>query len=234
MKIRLYIKQKISLKEKIELESEKAHYLKNVLRAKTGQKIYIFNEDDGEFEALLICEKFVFVNPVMFVKPAEILKKKIHLAFANIKNNLVADVLNSCTQTGIYSFFPMITEFTINKNFSHERGLKIIEEASEQCERITMPKLDKILQLSEILANIKNKGLILFCDEKANFEKNKLIEVAKDFENIFIFIGPEGGFSEKERILLKSEGAETISLSPFILRAETASLCASFFAYTFL
>jgi 16S rRNA (uracil1498-N3)-methyltransferase len=228
MKIRIYALNSINIGDDFELSEEKSHYIKNVLRLKTGDKINIFNERDGEFEGIILVEKkSCLVKPIKFVREDESFRKaKVNLVFANIKNNLVADVLNSCTQIGVDAFFPIITKHTTNAHFSLERGRKIIEEASEQCERIAPPILHPISSFKQLLEKLSPDAFLLFCDEKANFKLNKIKQInAKEF---YIFIGPEGGFCEEERELLIEKGTNRVSLGKFILRAETASICASF------
>lgn len=48
--------------------------------------------------------------------------------------------------------------------------------------------------------------------------------MAKRPKNIAIFIGPEGGFSEKEKEQMIKSGAQAVSLGKNILRTETAAI----------
>jgi 16S rRNA (uracil1498-N3)-methyltransferase len=228
MKVRLFISNSINIGLQVKLDEDKSHYLKSVLRLQTGDKIFIFNQDDGEFEAVLLLEKnFSLVNPVKLVKNKYIKAGiKINLVFANIKNNLVADVLNSCTQVGVDEFFPIITKHTTNPHFSLERAKKIAEEATEQCGRMNLPNIHPICTFKEFLNRIPLNSFLLFCDEKADFDFNQIANI--NAKEVYIFVGPEGGFCEEEREALIKIGANKISLGKFILRAETASLCASF------
>ena len=49
-----------------------------------------------------------------------------------------------------------------------------------------------------------------------------------EIRSIGLFVGPEGGWDEKEISLAKETGFKIVSLGPLILRAETAALLASF------
>jgi len=65
---------------------------------------------------------------------------------------------------------------------------------------------------------------ILFCDEAMVGQSPDLPTDAGPWA---IFIGPEGGFSERERDRLRGmENAHAISLGPRILRADTAAVAA--------
>lgn len=228
MKVRIYVKDKITLGSCVLAPSSKVNYIQNVLKLKTGFSIFIFNEIDGEFEGKVIYEKKnILINVIKFIKPKEgVPNYKINLIFANIKNNLVADVLNSCTQIGVNEFFPITTKRTTNHHFSLSRAEKIVEEAVEQCGRICIPRINPISSFNTIISKIQQDDTIIFCDENANFSPfTSKIEIKK---SVFIFIGPEGGFSDEERDILKLKNAYIISLNKFILRAETASICATF------
>ena len=231
MKVRLYIKANLHLNSLIELTDEsKRNYINNVLKLKTGFKVFIFNETDGEFEGTILVEKkSTFIKIIKHIKqPEKQENTKINLVFANIKNNLVSDVLNSCTQIGVSEFFPITTKHTTNHHFNLERGGKIIEEAVEQSKRIIVPKIHKIQTFSNVLKNIQQDDTIIFCDEKSSSTELEILTKIKNTKAIFIFIGPEGGFSDEEREVLKLKNAITVSLGKFILRAETASICATF------
>ena len=232
MKVRLYLNLPIQYNQLVELNKEKSHYIQNVLRLKNAAVINVFNEKNGEFTAIVqIHKKQVNLKILEQTRHADTESKvKVNLAFANIKNNLTSDILNSCTQIGIDSFFPIITQNTVNHNFSTSRGLKILEEATEQSNRLIPPKLHDIQTFIKLVKNLKETDLIIFCDEKSiNNKSDQDIEISNNIKNIYIFIGPEGGFTKQERQdLLNLSNTQVINLGKFILRAETAAICASF------
>jgi 16S rRNA (uracil1498-N3)-methyltransferase len=231
MKVRLYILQSLKVGDVIFIPDNKIHYIQNVLKLKTSFKVFIFNEEDGEFEGMILqhekTPKIKIIQPVS--SPTQSCKIKINLVFANIKNNLTSDVLNACTQIGIDGFYPIITQRTTNHHFSLDRAKKIVEEAIEQCGRTSVPHINPLLKFADIFDTIKENDTIIFCDEKPNYNQNEF-KTNNVGERIFIFIGPEGGFNEEERNLLYSKNPYTFNLGKFILRAENASICASFLA----
>ena len=230
MKVRLYIKQFLEVGAEITLESEDCHYIKTVLKLKANDTVFAFNSQEGEFLTKVCLKKSdIYLKVVEFVKAVEGQPKQVHLFFANIKNNLVGDILNSCTQVGVTNFTPIITKHTVNHHFSVVRGQKIIKEACEQSGRILLPELSDIINFKKALESVANFPIILFCDENS---AGKLSQIKTEgHSKIAIFVGPEGGFSEEERNqLAELKGAITISLGSFILKAETACVCASFLA----
>lgn len=229
MKIRLYIKNNLQEGAEIELSPEDSHYLQNVLRVQTSDEIFAFNPQDGEFLAICIKAKnTVKLKINSLVKPCIPEERQIHLFFGNIKNNLVSDVLNACTQIGVTEFTPMLTKYTVNRFFNLERGEKIIKEACEQSERITIPKLNDLANFQDVCKNLSKYEAVLFCDEKSIPARQVL---RNNYNKIAILIGCEGGFAEEERKLISSlSNAHTINLGKYILKAENACACACFLA----
>ena len=111
-------------------------------------------------------------------------------------------------------------------------------EAAEQSERLTLPKLNEVVNLNNFLKDFpKDRGLI-FCNEN---DKN-LPSVFKALENkssIFkkwaILVGPEGGFSETEtKEILSISSTIPVSLGKRILRSDTATTAALFAVQSFI
>ena len=113
-----------------------------------------------------------------------------------------------------------MTERTVVRKLNEKRINKIIAEASEQSNRLNIPKLEKITKLENFLKSNQNTNII-FGD--LNTEKTK-INLEKN-EPICILIGPEGDFSLKEReIILKQKKIIPLKINKNILRSETAAI----------
>ena len=231
MKVRLYKKCSLQIGLEVGLEAEEFHYFKNVLKLQTGEKVFLFNEQDGEFEGIVFfSKKECLVKLQKLVKmPEKPGEFRLHLALALIKNNALSEVLNKCTQVGVFAFLPLITKYSTVHEFNLARGEKIIKEACEQSERIVPPALNKPQTLKEFLAKINPKSPLIFCDENALPEQTFAKLPPKLTEDVFLLIGPEGGFArEEQELILNHQNTKQLSLGSFILKAEVASLCASF------
>jgi len=129
-------------------------------------------------------------------------------------------MIQKATELGITRFIPILTERTVVRKLNEKRINKIIAEASEQSNRLNIPKLEKITKLENFLKSNQNTNII-FGDlntekTKINLEKNK---------PICILIGPEGDFSLKEReIILKQKKIIPLKINKNILRSETAAI----------
>lgn len=233
MKIRLFINEKLFEGVVLTPSNHQIHYLKTVLRLETGRSIFVFNQIDGEFEGVIFYNKnSLAIKVIKYIRKENEEKLKIHLAFANLKKDPFAEVLDKGTQVGVYAFCPITTQHSNVYSFSNERAEKIIIESAEQSERISIPKFFDLQKFEKLLTQIKTTDTVIFCDEKADakYSATALFLEQKAIEgNVYLFIGPEGGFDEKERHILSSlPNSIKVSLGKNILRAETASICISF------
>lgn len=105
-----------------------------------------------------------------------------------------------------------------------ERLQKIALEAAQQSGRGKVPQVLAPSSLEQALQAAKEQGDILFCYEKGTESLREALETAGS--RLFLFVGPEGGFSPEEAELAKSLGGTLITLGPRILRTETAPLAA--------
>jgi len=221
-------KEKVLIKDK-----EIIFQIRRVLRFRPGKKIILVNNNLGK-EAL--AEILNFNDDLITVKILEVFEskkeyeKEVQLYIAILKKENFELVCQKTTEIGVKKIIPLITEHTVKLNFKKERILKIIKEAAEQSGRLIIPEFLEIQKFEDVVSNLKNNGLNLFFDPNGeklkNFEKEIL-----NHKLINVFIGPEGGWSEKEINLAKENGFLIANLGNFTLRAETAAICSTFFIH---
>ena len=122
---------------------------------------------------------------------------------------------------------PILSERRVVREINIERIKKIIAEASEQSNRISVPEINKPELLKNFLSQFPKNGSLIFCDINSNQNslKNILTKIADG--PICILIGPEGDFSENERKnIIDLNQTHSITLAKNILKAETAALSA--------
>ena len=218
--IRLFFEESLSLNLKSQLNRSQSHYLSKVMRLGSGQKFSLFNES-GEWVAKVddINKGIVEFTVQKKLRSAEN-DKEIWLAFTPIKLNYLNLMIQKATELGITRFIPILTERTVVRKLNEKRIHKIIAEASEQSNRLNIPKLDKIIKLENFLKSNQNI-YVVFGD--LNSERTKLNLEKK--EPVCILIGPEGDFTVKEREnILKHKKIFPIKINKNILRSETAAI----------
>ena len=225
--IRLYFPDKIQSALSSHLTKEQTHYVKDVMRLKIGDKLSIFNIQ-GEWNAIIeIYEKEGAKIKIMEKTRDKSNEKKIWLSFSPIKQNSLNFLIQKGTELGVQKFLPVLSERTAVREINIERIKKIIIEASEQSNRISVPKINKPESLKNFLSQFPKKGSLIFCDINSNQNSLKNI-LEKNTDNpICILVGPEGDFSENERkMIIDHSQTFSISLAKNILKAETAALSA--------
>ena len=131
-------------------------------------------------------------------------------------------MIQKATELGVTKFIPVITERTVVRKINYERLIKIVIEASEQSNRLSIPKIDNIQKLDDFFKNNKDLNLI-FGDLNSDNKKLKI----NNKKLLCILIGPEGDYTEVEREkILKYSGTQSIKLGNNILRTETAVISA--------
>ncbi len=225
-KIRLYFSKELKANLQSNLSIEQSHYIKNVMRLKPGDTISLFNSVNGEWSAKIVSHNKENTE----FKVEKIIKTKriehdLWLAFSPIKKNPLDMMIQKTTELGIQKFIPVLSERTIVKEINTERLKKIIVEASEQSNRISVPKIESLCPLKIFLEKFPNNGSLIFCDINCDKTDLKKILIKKNQGPICILIGPEGDFSEKERqFIIEKKEIFSLSLANNILRAETAAI----------
>ena len=220
--IRLFFKESLSLNLISKLDKSQSHYLSKVMRINIGQSFSLFNQT-GEWEAKIkeINKGIVEFSVIKKLRSANN-EREIWLAFAPIKLNYLNLMIQKATELGVTKFIPILTERTIVRKLNDKRLNKIIIEASEQSNRLKVPKLDRILKLDNFLKLNQNTNII-FGD--LNTDNNKINFKSPD--PLCILIGPEGDFTVKEREnILKLKKLIPLKINKNILRSETAAISA--------
>lgn len=199
-------------------DPEIAKQIRQVLKLRLGEQA-IFSDGKGQDRLFLYQggEKWTFLKNV---EPTQI-SRKIYLYLAILKKENFELAVQKAVECGVAGITPVVTERTIKTGLNMERLEKIIKEACEQSGRSTMPVLSPILDFKDALD--KTRG------EKVIFHLNSPEYTAdKNVSELSIFVGPEGGFTEKEIETAKNSGFTVASLGTLTLRGETAAIVATY------
>lgn len=220
---RLFVRHALADGATVELDRDQANYLGNVLRLGEGAELLVFDGLSGEWLArvaeagkkrmALACERKI--RDIEQVPD-------LWLAFAPVKRTQTDWLVEKATELGAARLIPVITQRTIVERVKVERLRSISIEAAEQCGRTSLPEISAPLPLAQLLG-LQAKRTLYFADESGG----KAAALAFVPGPATILTGPEGGFTDAERVLVRAvPGAMAISLGPRILRAETAALAA--------
>ena len=200
-KARLFYSNKLKTGTISRLSEKQSHYTKNVMRLKAGDKISLFNSQDGEWDVKILDQGKIFTEfKVEKLSRPLSNEKDIWLAFSPIKKVPQDLMIQKTTELGIQKFIPVLCERSVVREININRAEKIITDACEQSNRMTVPKIQELQRLDEFIKNFPNNGKIVFCD--INSESKDLKNKLSEKNPICILIGPEGDFSEEERQLI--------------------------------
>lgn len=228
---RLFIEGPLAKTNSITLSADQSHYLANVLRAKAGMPVALFNGKDGEWaaEVIEVSKRSVDLRVLEQVKTQSV-EPDVWLVFAPIKKARIDFIAQKATELGASHLLPIYTRRTIVDRVKIDRLHANAVEAAEQCERITVPTIGEPVKFEKLMQEWPQNRHIMFCDESLSGQSaHQALSNIKtaDKEPWAIFIGPEGGFDENERKLLQNhEKAIAVSLGPRIMRADTAAMAA--------
>lgn len=222
--------------KQISINENDVNHIKNVLRLNIGEKIEVSILDKGES---FICRIKGFEGNCVSCEIEEKIEDKVE---TNIHLNIIQGlpksdkmelIIQKCTELGVKEITPIALNRSIVKLEGKdeakkiERWQKISEVAAKQSKRDIVPKVNKVIKLSNLMELVKEYDIIIVAyeEEKQNSIKQELQNLNKK-ENlkIAIVVGPEGGFEKEEVDYLKELGAKIVTLGKRILRTETAPI----------
>ncbi|GGF96937.1 ribosomal RNA small subunit methyltransferase E [Rhizobium wenxiniae] len=225
---RLFVDAPLSANSLYEVSSEQFNYLANVLRLEAGAKVLVFNGRDGEWlaEITFPSRKKIVLQPIEQTRPQPE-TSDLHYLFAPLKVGRLDYLVQKAVEMGAGTMQPVMTQHVQGKITNLDRLRANVTEAAEQCGVLSIPEVCEPRKLADILERWSEDRRIIFCDE-GDEGQNPLPILAKVKEKkLALLVGPEGGFSEEERSLLRSLPYVTaIPLGPRILRADTAAVAA--------
>ncbi|ENN88921.1 hypothetical protein RHSP_10542 [Rhizobium freirei PRF 81] len=225
---RLFVTSDIKANLAIEAEQDQFNYLANVLRMEDGAELLIFNGRDGEWKAGVSfpSRKRILLTPVEETRPQPA-PSDLHYLFAPLKVGRLDYLVQKAVEMGAGLLQPVMTQHVQGKITNLDKVKANVIEAAEQCGILGIPDVAEPVKLTDLLAGWPHERRIIYCDEgDAGQNPLPLLKQVKE-KHLALLVGPEGGFSEEERALLRSlDFVTAIPLGPRILRADTAAVAA--------
>ena len=222
MEIRRFLTSSDNIKNDVaEISGDEFTYAVKVLRQKTGFTV-IVNTGDGYDRIGEISE---ITKDKLTVKIRETVKneatpdKKITLYQGSCKQGKNEFIVQKAVELGISRIVFFKSDFVTEKEVNVERLRKIATEALKQCGRADSVEVE----FTDYFSAVDNcENAVIFYEGEC---ENTLSDIGNDVSALFV--GSEGGFSEREVGYARERGLKTITLGKRILRAETASVVAT-------
>ena len=216
---RFYIEQPLGEGELFIEKQELVHQLTHVFRYKVGDHVLVFSKGTPDFEYSItsLSKKSLslsYVRTTSSVHP-----QGGSLFMAVVKKDTFETIVRQATELGVAYIYPVLSARSEKKNLNMDRLRAISIEASEQSGRNTIPVISHILTFKEAVL-LANSTHVLFDGGGDPLQHTSAIEA--------VWVGPEGGWTEEEKLALKEKGVLPKTLGATTLKADTAATLAVF------
>lgn len=228
---RLYVPVPLATGQELALDREKANHLVNARRLRVGERCIVFNGVNGAFLAELTAADKKGAQLRLGEQSApQPPAPDLWYGFAPLKAGRLDYMIQKATEMGAGAIQPVLTQFTQVRGVKDHRLEANAIEAAQQCEVLSVPAILPETRLEKLIADwpqIHAGRTLVFADEEVASGSPLTALAPLADRPVGLLIGPEGGFSEAEREMLRaSDFVLPISLGPRILRADTAAVAA--------
>ena len=232
---RYFVEQQNEAQNEFIITGDNARHISKVMRMAVGDEIIIVENNTAH-----ICEITAINQEVTAKKTGKTIASpempvKVDIACGLPKGDKLELIAQKATELGMHALLPFAAERSIVKwdekkaKKNQERLQKIAQEAAEQSHRTHIPEILQPLSFKQLVQTFDKYDAVFIADEedakqeqRTSFkDKLKQLNASNELKILCIF-GPEGGISRQESTAMLEAGAQTMSLGPRILRAETA------------
>ncbi|PHI20046.1 16S rRNA (uracil(1498)-N(3))-methyltransferase [Lewinellaceae bacterium SD302] len=210
-----------------ELPESEARHVVQVLRKRVGDRIDLVDGKGGWFSGQITetGKKSCSLDVSVLRREEKRTNQQVTLAFGPPKTaDRLEFLLEKAVEIGVDVLQPFISHHSERRKLKPERLEKILESAMKQSLQAWLPELAPLRKFNDLLELAPTTiGLLAWIDEEINTPLLSRFEKEKD---VYILIGPEGGFSEDEARLAIAAGFKAGSLGKNRLRTETAAIVA--------
>ena len=208
------------------------HHLRNVLRITSGETIRIIDGRGNVYTAEILDTPTNRSSSEVRIHTHEFHatpSPTLTLFQGLPKNDKMELILQKTTELGVTRIVPLHSEHALQKPSQnrYERWHRVLISATKQCKRAWLPELCNAQQFETSLSQLESFSLSLLLSPHAEVQHIKTVLRKTSTPNaIALFIGPEGGFSNREIAAAIQNGCIPVTLGTNILRTETAAIAA--------
>src|SRR3989344_151587 len=221
---RFFVSKEIDKKKEIVVrDSSLYNQLRNVFRFNIGGQVILLDNTGYEYHALISSfERGDLMFSIVSRKESKnIPNRELYLFCSLTKKDKFEWIIEKGTELGVSKFFPIISDRSEKKEINFDRARVILKEAAEQSEKALIPEITEIKHFEHSLSH--EFPCFAFHTKGEEFR----IEHIHNLSPIGVFIGPEGGWSEKELFLFNKNSVKIYSLGNVVFKSETAAIAVS-------
>ena len=215
------------------LTSDESHYLSRVMRMRSEDLLDVIDGKGHLWNAKIVEKKTIKLTNGLD-KPRKVVVRQrplIGIAVVIPKKGFENFLQMSC-EIGVDIIQPLISKRSVVKECNNEKIIrfqKIIHEAVEQSERLWSPELMQAMRFPEWINDLPSEAQIGFATtrmEELQDCVNWLKEIPHKVNQVWVVVGPEGGWNKDEEALAFDSGLSGVSMGETILRTSTAAVSA--------
>lgn len=214
---------------RLELPRSESHHLISVYRGRAGTEVQIFDGKGtvGWGKLAEVKNKTAVLDIYETRTYRRKYKSKIIIASSIAKSDKFEKVIKGCTELGVDGIAAVIFDRTVKKpkgKNTIRRWNKLIIESAKQCERVFLPQIIPPVDFEEYFSHVSREldnPLFIFGDLGQDLPCPG--DVYKPDRDCVVFVGPEGGFSDREISFFRENRIAAVCINDNILRIETAA-----------
>jgi 16S rRNA (uracil1498-N3)-methyltransferase len=213
--------------------------LRDVLRLKPGDEIYVFDGLGREFQCTITASgknsaQLRVISEANPARPESSLS--LTLAVALLKGEKFDLVTQKVTELGVVRIVPVMTKLAdirlreVNEAGKRvQRWQRIALEAAKQSGRALVPEVSKPVSFTSLLTASKSQdqAKVMFSERGGQSFSDVKMNLAESPQSLIAIVGSEGGWTDEEISLARKNGWKIVTLSGRTLRAETAAITAT-------
>ena len=223
----------IDSKGEFKLTPDESHYLFRVIRMRAEDLLEVIDGKGHLWNAIIIKNKAIQLTSSFDTPIQEVKREKPLISLAvTIPKKGFDDFLQMSCEIGVDVIQPLISKRSVIKECNNEKIIryqKIIHEAVEQSERLWSPNLKYALKFPDWIKDLPSDSQIGFATTRIENLPN-CVEWLEGrphkVDQVWIVIGPEGGWDKDEEALAFDSGCDGVSMGETILRTSTAAVSA--------
>ncbi len=231
-----FVEQPIQIGSTYTITGSDAKHIRTVLRLKPRDHVFLFDGKGFEYEVeiMKLSAKSVDLSVINRSSSATDSSVNITVAQAFLKEKKMEALIRPLSELGINRWIPFVSERSVPRidrkrmKGRIDRWQKIAIESLKQCRRSRPLKIEPTVSFKEVLNLGHPNDLRLIFWESETKPICQLVSQSQTqkVNEIFLMLGPEGGFTEAEVESAKNQGFLSLTLGRRILRAETATIAA--------
>jgi len=218
----------------VTLIADEARHLREVLRLKPGDEVYVFNGAGREFLSRIEESRrdTALLQVIREVEPARPESQlQLTLALALLKGEKFDLVIQKATELGVARIVPVVTKHAdirlrddSDRAKRVNRWQRISMEAAKQSGRAVVPKIAGVITFTSLIETDPDSTRLMFSERDGQSLLQTKASLATDAKQMTALVGSEGGWGDEEIAAARASGWTIVTLGGRTLRAETAAI----------